>query len=312
MGYDPDQSINRVFIDVPANTSIFQKKIVLLIPILVIILAEAQQFSGNYTYAFWLYIMILIALCLVTIFVRDMNTYAPYQALMLLPLLRLVSISMPVFFEMTLYSFIFIYLPLIIPLYFIAVHQKFNAKQIGFNNKKLLIYIPAALIISVIISAGEYYIVRPDYLIPDLSFLNLLKLSIIMFMIVGVIEELIFRSILQTRLEEYFGLFFGLIVTSILFGVMHSGYGAIYEILFTCFAGLIIGYLFQRTRCLLLIVLIHGSINVLLFGVMPYVWDVYNIDLIIARYASLSYISDHFSSLFLLHLNPHPVLFWFL
>jgi len=311
MGYDPDQSVNQVFIDIPTHTSIFQKKKVLLIPVLVIILAEAQQFLGNYTYAFWLYAMVLIILCLITLSVRDMKIYAPYQALMLLPLLRLVNISMPVFFEMTLYSFIFIYFPLIIPIFFIAVHQKFTIEQIGFINKKLLIYIPAALIISVMIAVGEYYIVRPDHLIPDFSFLNVLKLSIIMFVFVAIIEELIFRSILQTRLEECFGLFFGLIVTSILFGVMHSGYGTIYEIVLTCFAGLIIGYLFQRTRCLLLIVLIHGLINVLLFGVLPYVWGDYNIDSIIARYASLSYISDHFSSLFLIHLNQHPALFWF-
>ena len=47
---------------------------------------------------------------------------------------------------------------------------------------------------------------------------------------------------------------------------MHSGYGNIYEIVYASFVGLVIGYLFYRTRSLPLAVMIHGSINIFLFG----------------------------------------------
>ena len=120
------------------------------------------------------------------------------------------------------------------------------------------------------IAESEYYIIRPGYLIPDLSFINILKVSVVMILFIGFVEELIFRSILQTRLEEAMGMFSGLVITSVLFGMMHSGYGTFYEILFTSLAGFIIGYLFQRTRSLPFITLIHGLVNIFLFGIIPH------------------------------------------
>ena len=90
-----------------------------------------------------------------------------------------------------------------------------------------------------------------------------------MIFFVGLVEEIIFRSILQNRLEIVLGNRKGLIITSILFGLMHSGYGNINEILYATFVGIFIGYLFYRTRSLPLVTLIHGFINVFFFGIIP-------------------------------------------
>ena len=245
------------------------QNILLVLPVLLIILAELLLFSGRMQYAVWVHVLVLIGLALATIYTSDTNLFKPYQALMLLPLLRLVNLSMPIFFEMTLYLYIFIYAPLIIPVYIIAVHQGFTFKQLGFTFNYWKLIIPVSVIFGFAIAQGEYYIIHAGNLIPDLSFWNVLKLSIVMIMFIGLIEELIFRSILQTRLEESMGMFSGLIVTSILFGVLHSGYGTFYEMLFTSLAGLIVGYIFQKTRSLPLIALTHGMVNIFLFGLMP-------------------------------------------
>jgi membrane protease YdiL (CAAX protease family) len=115
----------------------------------------------------------------------------------------------------------------------------------------------------------EYMTIRPSSLIPDLSFENLLKLTLIMVFFVGLTEELIFRSLLQTRLEEVIGIKETLILTSILFGAMHSVYGNFYECLCLYFEGIIIGYIFYKTRSLPLVTLLHGLTNVFLFSVFP-------------------------------------------
>jgi membrane protease YdiL (CAAX protease family) len=99
--------------------------------------------------------------------------------------------------------------------------------------------------------------------------ISLIKLSIIMIFFVGFVEELVFRSLLQTRLENSLGSLKGLLITSILFGVMHSGYGTFYEILYTAFAGLVLGYMFQKTKSLPLVSLTHGFVNIFLFGIIP-------------------------------------------
>jgi len=94
-------------------------------------------------------------------------------------------------------------------------------------------------------------------------------ITVVMFIFIGAIEELIFRSILLTRLEKVFDPGIALILSSILFGIMHSGYGRMDEILFAGIFGIIIGYIFQKTRSFPFIMLIHGTTNVLLFGILP-------------------------------------------
>ncbi len=61
----------------------------------------------------------------------------------------------------------------------------------------------------------------------------------------------------------------GLLITGVLFGMMHSGYGSAYELALTGFAGIVIGYMFQRTGSLPLIALTHGFVNMFLFGLIP-------------------------------------------
>ena len=241
-----------------------------MLTLCLIMLAEVLLFSGRMEYAVWVHVLVLIGLGVAIIQLSESDVYRTLQALMLLPLLRLVNISMPVFYEMTLYSYVFIYAPLIIPVYLVAVHQKFTAAQLGLIKGNVKLIIPFSIVVGLAIAEGEYYIIKPGYLIPDLSLWSVLELSIVMLLFIGLVEELIFRSIVQTRLEGTFGMFYGLIVTSVIFGIMHSGYGTAYEMLFTSLAGLAIGYLFQVTRSLPLIAMTHGFVNIFLFGFIPH------------------------------------------
>jgi membrane protease YdiL (CAAX protease family) len=183
--------------------------------------------------------------------------------------MRLVNLSIPVFYETTLYSLIFIYSLLAVPAIIAATQQGFTRSQLGITFNKLWLYIPLSVVLGLLLAEGEYLIIRTSYLIPDLSIFNLLTLSVIMIFFVGVVEEIIFRSVLQNRLQMVFGNFTGIIFTSVLFGLMHSAYGNIYEVLYASFVGLFIGFLFYRTRSLPLAALIHGFINVFLFGIIP-------------------------------------------
>jgi membrane protease YdiL (CAAX protease family) len=189
--------------------------------------------------------------------------------LMLLPVLRLVNLSMPIFFNTTLYTFIFVYSPLAIPVAAIIIHQRDSLKDIGITTKNIFMYMILAIPLGFLLGLGEYLTIRPGYLVPDLTFVNLLKLTIVMVFFVGLVEELIFRSILQARLEQALGVKEALIITSIMFGLMHSGYGTYNEMLYTGFVGLIIGIIFYKTRSLPFIAVLHGFVNVFLFGILP-------------------------------------------
>lgn len=240
------------------------------IPVICISFAELLIFSGRTEQAVWVHIGTLVALCLSNIFVKDSEVNKIHQALMLLPLLRLISLSMPKFFTSALYSFIFIYGPLAIPVAIIIIHQRNSLEQIGISMKNIGTYIILSVPLGFLLGLGEYLTIQAGYIIPDLTFGNLFKLTLIMVLLVGLVEEVIFRSILQTRLEQALSMQEALLITSLLFGLMHSGYGTLNEILYTGFVGLILGFAFYKTRSLPFIAVLHGFVNVFLFGILPH------------------------------------------
>jgi membrane protease YdiL (CAAX protease family) len=239
------------------------------IPVAAIALAEMWMYLGREMEAMGMHAVILLGLIFSMMFVKNEEIQKTYQALILLPILRIVNLSMPVYYETMLYSFIFIYGLLAIPVIIAAANQEFTSTQLGITFKKMWLYVPLSILLGLLLGEGEFLIIRTNYLIPDLSTFNLLMLSIVMIFFVGLIEEIIFRSILQNRLQLLLGNNAGLIITSILFGLMHSGYGSIYEVLYASFVGLFIGYLFYRKRSLPLAAMIHGFINVFIFGIIP-------------------------------------------
>jgi membrane protease YdiL (CAAX protease family) len=256
--------------EVQEDVEVKELRLYIAIPILCIGIAELLIFSGRMEVAVWVHIGILIALSLSNIFIKDPEVHKIHQALMLLPVLRLINLSMPIFSATTLYTFIFVYGPLAIPVAVILIHQRDSLEQIGISMKNIGAYMVLAVPLGFLLGLGEYLTIRTDYLIPDLTFVNLLKLTFVMVFFVGLVEEVIFRSILQTRLEQALSVPEALLITSLLFGLMHSGYGTFHEILYTGFVGFIMGFAFYKTRSLPFIAVLHGFVNVFLFGILPH------------------------------------------
>lgn len=245
-------------------------RLFIAIPVVFIGLAELLIYAHKIQIAIWIHIGVLIALSLSDIVVKNLKVYRIYQALMLLPILRLVNLSMPVFFNTTLYTFVFVYAPLLVPLGIIVINQRSSFEHIGITAKNLPAYIILSIPLGFLLGLGEYLTIRPGYLIKELSIGNLFILTFIMVFFVGLVEEIIFRAILQVRLEDALGVKEAVLIAGLLFGLMHSGYGTFHEVLYTGFVGLFMGFAFYKTRSLPFVVVLHGLVNVFLFGIFPH------------------------------------------
>lgn len=245
-------------------------RLFIAIPVVFIGLAELLIYAHKIQIAIWIHIGVLIALSLSDIVVKNLKVYRIYQALMLLPILRLVNLSMPVFFNTTLYTFVFVYAPLLVPLGIIVINQRSSFEHIGITAKNLPAYIILSIPLGFLLGLGEYLTIRPGYLIKELSIGNLFILTFIMVFLVGLVEEIIFRAILQVRLEDALGVKEAVLIAGLLFGLMHSGYGTFHEVLYTGFVGLFMGFAFYKTRSLPFVVVLHGLVNVFLFGIFPH------------------------------------------
>ncbi len=237
----------------------------LIIPSSLIILAEGLIFFGDMRAALAVHALNLTMLILSSIYIENRI----YPALMLLPLFRLLNIAMPVFFVLTLYSYSIVYAPMFIPIYFIIKEKMFKSSEIGLTLRDFWLFLPLSIAVGVAIGWGEYQVLHPGVLVPDYSIKSVLLLSVTMIFFVGLVEEFVFRSALQTVMEERLGSITGLLATSILFGFMHSGYHLPQELLYVSFAGIIFGLLFWLTKSLPIIALAHGITNVSLFLVTP-------------------------------------------
>jgi len=87
---------------------------------------------------------------------------------------------------------------------------------------------------------------------------------ILISVMAGVSEELLFRGVIQSYLTSATSPLFGVVISACLFGVMHF-YNRLYIIL-TFIVGLLIGWLYYQTQSLLLVVVLHTVYDVLAFA----------------------------------------------
>jgi membrane protease YdiL (CAAX protease family) len=238
----------------------------LIIPVSLVMLAELLIFFNRMEAGVVVHALNLGLLVLSSIYVESRL----FTSLMLLPLFRLLNVAMPVFFNLTLYTYPLVYAPMFLPVCFILKERIFSPDEAGITMKSFGIYLPLAFAVGLGVGWGEYQVLRPGMILPEFDLENVLTLSIIMIVFVGFIEEFVFRSALQTVLEERMGPWGGLLSASIIFGFMHSGYHIPLEVVYVFFAGIAFGVLFWATKSLPIISLAHGMTNVALFALVPF------------------------------------------
>jgi len=172
---------------------------------------------------------------------------------------------------LTLYSWVAFYGVMFIPILAIVARRKLSRHDLGLTGGFRLMYlIPLGTLVGVGLGLIEYAILANPPLIPNASASELIRLSIVMIFFVALVEELLFRVLLQPQLTERSGAVAGILITSVLFGAVHAIYGNVYELLFTTGAGIVFGVAFYKTKNLPFVITMHAVDDILLFGVLPF------------------------------------------
>lgn len=180
---------------------------------------------------------------------------------------RLISVIPTV----SLYLLVAVYGLMLIPITMIVAHQKMNRHDLGLTGGLRLPYlIPFGILVGAGLGFIEYAILGNNAAIPSASASELIRLSIIMIFFVALVEELIFRVLLQSQLVDRSGAVAGILIASVLFGSLHAIYANAYELLFTTLAGVIFGVSFYKTKNLPFVVTMHAVDDIFLFGLLPF------------------------------------------
>lgn len=237
----------------------------IILPTLGIVLSESFMYFGYVWYSLYGHLVTLFVSVFAPLITDDEASM--FQAFALVPIFRLVNLGMPVFFELTIYWFPLIYGPLLPAIHVIGWANDSVTLNPGW--KATAVWLPLILPVSALFGALEYVILEPESLIPAWSMTQLAIFSVIMVGFVGLVEELLFRGVLQQAIQERIGTWPGILWTSAIFGLMHSGYRVPEELLFAASLGIVFGVVYDRTDSIVLVTIIHGFLNVFLFAVIP-------------------------------------------
>lgn len=248
-----------------ARRGVTLANIALLVPVLGIALSETLFFTGFATSALRSHFITLLYAVIVPMWFGD-ETEA-YAGLALVSALRCASLGMPVFVEITLYWLPLVYAPFLPGLFVLKRSSEFVEIPLGIKTGLLLL--PAAIPVGFVLAEIEYRVLSPETLLPAWSPLSLGILVVIIVFIVALAEEFIFRGVLQKGLSERYGWLPGVFLASFVFAMTRSGYGFVPELIVAFGIGVLLGIGYELTDSLLFVTLVHGSLNVVLFGVLP-------------------------------------------
>lgn len=188
-------------------------------------------------------------------------------ALVLGPLIRLISLTLPLGQIDTPYRYLAAGLPMMIGGFVAARYAGVTWTTLGLTWRDTpwqLLVIAAA----VPIGFFEFILLRPE----PVGALPWEAAGLIPAMTLGFFtgfpEELIFRGLMQTVTRPFLGRWNWVYVAAV-FAVLHIGYRSYLDVVFVFGAGLLFGWVFERTRSIVGISVSHGLANIVLFFVAP-------------------------------------------
>ncbi|MBI4302343.1 MAG: LysM peptidoglycan-binding domain-containing protein [Chloroflexi bacterium] len=232
--------------------------------------------------------LLLLTLVAHASLVSDPPVHKLYLGLSLAPLIRILSLSMPLGSILILYWYAIIAVPLLIATFICVRLVGYSRRDVGLTLRGLPLQVVVGLI-GLPLGAVEYLILKPEPLADTFSFSALWLPTIIIIVGTGFTEELVFRGVLQkAALERMQG--WGLIYVSALFGLLHMGYYSVVELAFVFAVGLFFAWIVRLTGSILGTTLAHGLLNSSLFLFIP-LWGISVLPLGEIRLPDISFFS---------------------
>jgi membrane protease YdiL (CAAX protease family) len=216
-----------------------------------------------------LYGLILVALLVQSSIGTKKRIHNFLVILSIVPLMRLLAMTVPPARFDAIYWYLLVALLLSVAVFITARLAGLNGSSIGLRiNKKDL---PLQLLIGMTglaIGLVEYLILRPKPLLLEFGSGMLLFTSLVLLIFAGLLQEIIFRGLLQTSSTQILDRF-GILYVALVFALQYLVFRSLWTLLFVFLVGLAFGIAADRTRSLVGVSLSHGLANVSFFLIFP-------------------------------------------
>jgi membrane protease YdiL (CAAX protease family) len=218
---------------------------------------------------------VLIDLVLLSVFLahaalaRNQEQRRLLTVLGLAPLIRILSLTLPLQHIPLIFWYAIIAMPLVIASAVAAQLAGLTWAGIGLRLTHLRIQVGVAAF-GFVLGATEYLILRPAALINHLTWTSAWVPALILLVGTGMTEEFVFRGVMQSAARGVFRRYTVLYV-SLVFAALHIGYRSLVDFVFVLAVGLIFGYVVERTGSIAGTSISHGVANIMLYLIVPFI-----------------------------------------
>ncbi len=241
-----------------------------LIYLMAIAIAEVITIGIHPVWGIAFHVLILVAVLIHASVIDEQSHQRLVLALALVPLVRIISLSLPLADIPQIWWYPIIYGPLLVAAIAAARILGYRREDIGITIKLFPVQL-VVMLTGLGFGLVEYLILRPEPLVAELSWQAAWLPALILLVTTGLVEELIFRGVLQRAAVEAFG-GWGIVYVAVLFAILHLGFLSWVDLIFVFAIALFFGWVVKKTGSLLGVTLSHGVINIILFVVAPFLF----------------------------------------
>jgi membrane protease YdiL (CAAX protease family) len=217
------------------------------------------------------YGVILVVFIIQPSFIEDTNISNLILGLILVPLIRIMSLVIPLIQLPEILWYPLIYIPLLSAAIIAMRTIEIKPRQIGITKSELPTQIAFGLFLGFMIGLLEYAILQTKPMVVNFTIGEIIAPAAILLVTTGLVEELIFRGILQYLAISAMGSIMGIIYVSLIFAVLHAGFHSITDVAFVFLISLVFAIMVQTTRSIIGVIIAHGTANIVLFLVAPFI-----------------------------------------
>ncbi len=191
---------------------------------------------------------------------------ALWLSISLVPLIRIVSLGLPLGAVSLEWWYVLAGLPPLAAAITAVRVLGFSRRQIGLQLPTGAGWLLTIIVIStgVVIGMAEFSLIGQVITVEASTTGQLVLFGSILILGTGVVEEVVFRGVLQTAAMAALGTTGGIVLVSVLFAVMHTGHGSILNVWFIFGVSLYFGYVRYVTGSLLAVIAAHSVANLVL------------------------------------------------
>lgn len=191
-----------------------------------------------------------------------------YLALTLCPLIRILSLTIPLKGIPFIYWYVIIAFPLLVASFIIIRLNGYRFKDVSLMSGNLPVQLAIGLT-GIPLGIMEKQILCPAPLINSLNLAQLLLPALVLLVFTGFFEELVFRGILQKAARDVMG-GGALPFVAVLFASLHITHLSLLDIFFVFGVAVLFYWYVLRTRSILGVTLAHGLTNIGLYLIWPF------------------------------------------